>query len=478
MLCIIRRHMPGEIPTSKFELPTVFVILGVTGDLVKKKILRALYHLYRKNRLPKKFLVYGFSRREFDDQMLRNYLHEIMKNNNFKEPAKYDLFLNAFHYVKGDFLQIDAYSELAKTLGNVDGEWKICSNKLFYLAVPPSAYSSIITNLHNSGLTVPCSPEEGWTRVILEKPFGTDLKTAIDLDTQLGKLFKEEQIYRVDHYLAKETVKNILVFRFSNTFLTPAWNKKYIEKIEVKLLEKIDIAGRGAFYDKVGALRDVGQNHMLQLLGLFIMDNPNKFTAEDIKKKRSEALASLQIMKEEEVVVNTSRAQYEGYKSEKGVFDNSKTETWFRIEARSNLPDFEGVPLVLESGKSRECDKTEVVVTFRETPLCLYEIENEQKNTFHYHIRPDEKITMKFFAKKPGYKTEIAEHELGFDYKKAYSKDLFVDDYESLLFDIIHGDQTIFVSTKEILSEWRFIEPILKSWYENNKPEMKSYLKF
>ena len=251
--------MSGEIPSSKFELPTVFVILGVTGDLVKKKILRALYHLYHKNRLPKKFLVYGFSRRDFDDHMLKNYLLEIMKKNNFKEPEKYDFFLDAFHYVKGDFLQIDAYSKLAKTLGNIDGEWRICSNKLFYLAVPPSVYSSIITNLHDSGLTAPCSPEEGWTRVILEKPFGTDLKTAIDLDRQLGKLFKEEQIYRVDHYLAKETVKNILVFRFSNTFLTPAWNNKYIEKIEVKLLEKIDIAGRGAFYDRVGALRDVGK---------------------------------------------------------------------------------------------------------------------------------------------------------------------------------------------------------------------------
>jgi len=462
---------------SKFELPTIFVIFGVTGDLVKKKILKALYHLYRKKRLPQRFRIYGFSRRDYDDGKLRSYLREIMQTNSYKEPEYFDEFLQAFSYVKGDFNIKVAYDDLAKTLGRVDGEWSICSNKLFYLAVPPTSYSDIVTNLHESGLTKPCGPEEGWTRVILEKPFGTDLATALGLDRQLGDLFKEEQIYRVDHYLGKETVKNILVFRFSNSFLTPSWNKNYIEKIEVRLLEHLDVQSRGEFYDKVGALRDVGQNHMLQLLGLFIMDHPYKFIPEDIRNKRSEALASLHVMSESDVAKRTYRGQYKGYLQEKGVDPKSQTETYFRIEARSDLPDFDGVPLILESGKAQECEMIEVIVTFKETPLCLYDVEGEQKNTLHYHIRPDEKITMKFFAKKPGFSNETAEHELGFDYNKAYSKELFVDDYESLLFDIIRGDQTLFVSTQEIMSEWKFIEPIVKTWKEQNKPALFEYEK-
>ncbi len=469
--------MNANAVPSKFELPTIFVIFGVTGDLVKKKILKALYHLYRKKRLPERFRVYGFSRRDFDDAMLRSYLREIMVDQKYKEIEKFDEFLASFYYVKGDFNAKSAYDDLAKTLGRIDGEWRICSNKLFYLAVPPTSYSDIVTNLHSSGLTEPCSPEEGWTRVILEKPFGTDLTTALELDKQLGTLFKEEQIYRVDHYLGKETVKNILVFRFSNSFLTPSWNKNYIEKIEVRLLEHLDVQGRGDFYDKVGALRDVGQNHMLQLLGLFIMAHPYKFIPEDIKNKRSEALASLHIMDASEVGKQTFRGQYNGYLQEKGVHPNSQTETYFRIVARSDLPDFDGVPLILESGKALEHELIEVIVTFKETPLSLYGIEGEQKNTLHYHIRPDEKITMKFFAKKPGFSNETAEHELGFDYNEAYSKELFVDDYESLLFDIIRGDQTLFVSTQEILSEWQFIEPIIKTWRDQNTPELFEYEK-
>ncbi|KKQ38180.1 MAG: Glucose-6-phosphate 1-dehydrogenase [Candidatus Roizmanbacteria bacterium GW2011_GWA2_37_7] len=463
--------------SSKFELPTIFVILGVTGDLVKKKILKALYHLYRKKRLPERFRVYGFSRRDYDDVKLRSYLRDIMLDNDYQDPELFDEFLASFYYVQGDFHIRTAYKNLAKTLGRIDGEWSICSNKLFYLAVPPASYSDIVTNLHESGLTKPCSPQEGWTRVILEKPFGTDLQTARDLDQQLGQLFQEEQIYRVDHYLGKETVKNILVFRFSNLFLTPSWNKNYIEKIEIRLLEKIGVEGRGEFYDKIGALRDVGQNHMLQLLGLFIMDQPYKFIPEDIKNKRSEALASLHVMSEQEVIKQTMRGQYEGYTKEEGVDPQSKTETYFHITARSELPDFVGVPLILESGKTQKCEKIEVEVTFKETPLCLYDIEGDQKNTFHYHIKPDEKISMKFFAKKPGFDTEIAEHELGFDYRKAYEKNLFIDDYESLLFDIIKGDQTLFVSTEEILNEWRFIEPIVQTWREMDKPKLKIYEK-
>ncbi len=462
---------------SKFALPTIFVIFGVTGDLVRKKILKALYHLYRKKRLPERFRVYGFSRRDYDDERLRGYLKGIMEKGGYAQPELYDTFLSSFFYVGGDFFSPDAYNDLAQMLGLVDGEWNICSNKLFYLAVPPDAYSDIVTHLYGSGLTKPCSPEEGWTRVILEKPFGTDRKTAIELDRQLGELFKEEQIYRVDHYLAKETVKNILVFRFSNSFLTPAWNKDFIEKIEVRLLEKVSVRRRGNFYDKVGALRDVGQNHMLQLLGLFLMDPPKSLDPDEVKKKRSEALASLQIMKEDEVGKQTVRGQFEGYRDVKGVAPQSKTETYFKIKAFSNKKDFEGVPIYLESGKAQGCDLTEVVVTFKESPFCLYSVPGTQKNTLHYHLRPEEKISMNFLAKKPGFTYEVKQHSLGFNYHDAYTDEEFVDDYEALLYDIVRGDQTLFVSTKEIMSEWEFIEPIVTAWQKTRKPRLITYPK-
>ncbi len=461
---------------SKFTLPTIFIIFGITGDLVKKKILKALYHLYIKKYFPSKFRVYGFSRRDYSNENLRSYLLEIMNQARLPNPKQYEEFLSAFFYVQGDFYDSQAYKNLASMLGQVDGEWTVCSNKLFYLAVPPAAYADIIANLHSSGLTIPCSPEEGWTRVILEKPFGTDLLTAKNLDIQLGSLFKEEQIYRVDHYLAKETVRNILAFRFSNSFLAPAWNNNYIEKIELKLFEKGNVATRGDFYDKVGALRDVGQNHLLQLLGLFIMDQPREYSPEEIKKNRAEALESIEIMDADGVALNTVRGQYEGYLKEEGVDKNSEAETYFKIKAFSKKPNFQGVPLYIESGKAMSKSLTEVVVTFKHPASPLYNLTDAPKNVLHYQLSPEEKISMRFLAKKPGFDYNLEEHELGFNYREAYDTTAFVDDYEALLYDIIKGDQTLFVSTEEIIMQWKFIEHIVNNW-EKGKPSLFHYPK-
>lgn len=469
--------MTTDIKTSpKFTLPTIIVIFGITGDLVKKKILKSLYHLYIKKALPERFRVYGFSRREYDDTDIRKHLLDIMQQGKFPQPELYDKFLSAFFYVKGNFYEPEAYNTLAQILGQVDGKWSVCSNKLFYLAVPPATYETIFSHLAESGLTIPCSPEEGWTRVILEKPFGTDLQTAKNLDMQLGKLFKEKQIYRVDHYLAKETVRNIIAFRFSNVFLEPAWNNNYIEKIEVKLLEKTTVNERGDFYDKVGALRDVGQNHLLQLLALFIMDEPSHFTPEDIKKERARALDSLKVLSKEQIKTNTVRGQYEGYREEKGIEESSNTETYFKIKVASAKHDFRGVPLYIESGKAMKESMTEVIVTFKPSTSPFIDATDSTQNVLHYQIIPEEKITMCFLAKKPGFDFIVKEHELGFDYRKAYDQSLFVDDYEALLYDIIKGDQTLFVSTEEIISQWKFIEPIVKNW-ENGTPELIMYKK-
>src|SRR3989344_1196118 len=462
--------------SQKFILPTIFVLFGITGDLVQKKILRALYHLYLKNHLPQKFLIYGFARRAFTDEKIRTYLKNILIKQGL-DMQNSDKFLAAFHYVQGDFADLSAYTKLASILVRADGSWRVCSNKLFYLSVPPAAYKQIVNNLHASGLTIPRSPQEGWTRVILEKPFGTDLATAKQLDIQLGSLFKEEQIYRVDHYLAKETVRNILAFRFSNVFLEPAWNNKFIEKIEIKLLEKTGVSERGDFYDKVGALRDVGQNHLLQLLALFIMDEPMRFTPEATKKERADALSSLKIMSSDEVKKYTVRGQYLGYRSEKGVDPKSNTETHFKMKISSDKHDFRGVPLYIESGKCMEHDLIEVVITFKPSTSPFINVKRAPQNVLHYQLRPEEKIKMCFLAKKPGFEYIVKEHELGFDYHQAYDHKDFVDDCEALLFDIIKGDQTLFVSTQEIITQWEFIEPIIDTW-KQGVPKLNNYKSF
>lgn len=448
--------------SKKFELPTVFVIFGITGDLFRTKMLRSLYALHRKDLLPKKFQIYGFSRRKYDDEKIKSYVKEIMEKGEYLEPEKYNSFLSSFHYVSGTFDDKSSYKKLAEVLGRVDDYWRICSNKLFYLAVPPQHYRDIIDNVHDSGLTIPCSPEEGWTRVILEKPFGTDLQNAKELDTRLGELFKEEQIYRVDHYLAKETVRNILAFKFSNSFFTN-WNRHTIEKIEVRMFEESTLSRRGDFFDKVGSLRDVGQNHLLQLLALFTMDNPGALTPENIRHQRANSLRRLRKFTPEDISQFTVRAQYEGYTSEKGVDPNSKTETYFKIKAFSSTEEFQNVPLYLESGKAQK-NLTEVKITFKHKLPCLCPINGHRKNVLRYILDPHEKILASFLVKKPGYEFEVEEHNFEFDYRKAFSKSNFILDYEQLLIDIIKGDQTLFVTTEEIFSEWEFVEPILEGW--------------
>ncbi len=460
-----------ENKQPKFELPTIFVIFGITGDLFRNKMLKSLYALHVKGLLPKKFQIYGFSRRNYNDDTLKKYVKEIMEKGKYDEPEVYEKFLSAFHYVSGNFDTKDSYKNLASVLGRVDDYWSICSNKLFYLAVPPQYYREIIDNLHTSGLTIPCSPEEGWTRVILEKPFGTDLENAKDLDSRLGELFKEEQIYRVDHYLAKETVRNILAFRFSNTFFTN-WTRHNIEKIEVKVFEETTVSKRGDFYDKVGALRDVGQNHMLQLLALFTMDNPGTLSPENVRRKRAKALKQLRKFSFDEVPLFTERGQYEGYTSEKGVDLKSQTETYFKIKAFSNSPDFRNIPFYLESGKGME-DLTEVKITFKHTTPCLCPPNDHRKNILRYIIDPQEKILASFLVKQPGYSFEVEEQNFEFDYRKAYKNSKFIQDYEQLLMDIIRGDQTLFVTTEEITNEWEFVKPIIESW--GNKSKLKRY---
>ncbi len=472
--------------SSEKNIPTILVVLGATGDLMAKKIVPALFSLHEKKELPDKFKLVGVSRRDWTDEDLKDHVRAILK---VKAPhasrASVDSFLKLAIYHKVTFDKLEDHVTLNEKLKEIDGAWGICTNKLFYLSVPPQFYETIFENLHASHLTDGCSPEEGWTRVVVEKPFGKDEKTAKALDAKLAKLFKEIQIYRVDHYLAKETFQNIVAFRFFNNLFEDNWGNDLIEKIHIREFENIGVEDRGAFYDNVGALRDVGQNHLLQMLALTTMDQPVDLSANAVRAARAAILETLEPPREREVGQATFRAQYEGYRSVKGVAPDSETETYFRIRGSLSHPRWQGVPIVMEAGKrlvdpKEKKEITEIEVIFRHPRQCLCAAftgshgekppGGHYKNSLIFHQDPKEGITIRFWSKKPGFKMELEERIFEFDLRKTERKSQYTEEYEKLLLDCIAGDQTLFVSSKEISAMWRFIDPIIKAWQKSAVP--------
>lgn len=453
------------------NIPTVFIIFGATGDLMAKKITPALFQLYKDKKLPGMFKIIGFSRRNFPEAEFKNHVRQILENQKNKKAKKeeIDSFLNFFVYQQGDFDKVDSYNILAEYLGRIDGEWKACSNKLFYLAVPPKNYKSIFEHLKSSGLTLPCSPEEGWTRVIVEKPFGKNAESAEALDMLLGKLFKEEQIYRIDHYLGKDMLQNILSFRFNNDLFEDSWDASHIEKIEIKFLENVGTEGREVFYEGVGALRDVGQNHMLQMLAFVTMDQPKSYTADDVRKKRSEILRNLVPLSQEQIAKYTVRAQYDGYTKSDEIPNESTTETYFKVVAGLSSSRWKGVPIVLEAGKKLE-QRKEIIVTFRHRQPCLCPDGIHYKNKILFTLEPKEGITVEFWSKKPGLDFAMEKQKLSFLFRDQRKRVQYIEEYERLLLDCISGNQILFVSTDEVQAMWKFIDPIITMWEKNAVP--------
>jgi glucose-6-phosphate 1-dehydrogenase len=367
---------------------------------------------------------------------------------------------------------------LAKDLGRIDDAWMTCANKLYYLAVPPNYYKKILMNLEKSGLTEPCSPEEGWTRVIVEKPFGKDLKNANELDSLLGRLFKEEQIYRIDHYLGKEMLLNILAFRFSNNIFEQSWNNKYIDSIAIKLLETAGVEDRGAFYDGVGTLRDVGQNHLVQMLALVTMENPGSFVSGTIRKKREDLLQTLVNPNLEDIKASTFRAQYTGYDKIEGVEKGSKTETYFKAKMYLDHPRWEGIPITLEAGKGMGEQVKEIVVRFKHPSPCLCPPggPHDYHNKVIFAVEPKEEITFRLWSKKPGYKLAVEKRSFNLPYREKSKTSQYTEEYEKLLLDIFMGDQTLFVSTSEMQAMWKFTDPIVSAW-QNGAVPLEKYSK-
>jgi len=434
--------------------PTIFIIFGVTGDLAQSKLLPALLGLYVKKQLPMKFSIVGFSRRHLGREDFRAFVRENMdieSGQYHEEEIKH--FLDHIIYQEGTFESDESYAALATRLKSIDNTFHQCSNKIFHLAVPPHFYEIILDHLAESGLTIPCGGDLGWTRVLIEKPFGSDIATAKKLDKKLADLFTEEQIFRIDHYLAKEALQNILTFRFANALFEPIWNGTYIDKVHIKLLEKEGIEGRGEFYDSIGALKDVGQNHILQILAIIAMKRPRSFTATDIRAERAKVLRALKGLSNKDVLKFGCRGQHEGYIGEHGVNSVSQTETYFRLETHITDKRWKGVPFYLESGKCMAETKSEIDIYFKNT-------HSADQNVLTFRIQPDEGIKIRFWVKTPGFSMNVEPKVLKFKYADSPSIAILPDAYERVLYDAIVGDQTLFTSTEEVIAAWKFITPI------------------
>ena len=447
--------------------PTTLVIFGATGDLADKKLIPAIFDLYNQNVLPADFRIVGFSRKDLKDNDYREFIKKSLeKAGKDTSTRNCHTFLQRSFYTKGDITSLDTYKSLAKYLNDLDKESSVCTNKLFYLAVPPTLYETIFSLLSQSGMAIPCANVPGenrevWTRVLVEKPFGSNIEEARKLDLLLGELFNEKQIFRIDHYVAKETMQNILMFRFANAIFESVWNNEYIEKVELKIHEKFGIEDRVVFYDGVGALRDVGQNHLLQMLALIAMEDPKDLTPEAIHKARIEVLKMVTPFKDNDNFAY--RGQYEGYTDADGVDNESQTETYFKLKMGVKNKRWKGVPFYLEAGKALKDTKTEIVITFKEIESCVCPShqKRDHANKITFELKPEDKITICFWAKKPGLGLELEERDLTFKYD---SKERLPDAYERVLHDAIKGDQTLFTSTEEVIRQWNIITPICHDW--------------
>ena len=480
-------------PTTTYATPTlpkadscILVIFGATGDLTRRKLIPALYDLACVGCMSPHFDIVGVGRKPLSDDEFRNSLEEVAAQSkdarNFTSEGWRD-FAKRIRYFAGDTDRPETYLQLARYLAGMRG--KECSpNLLFYLATPSSLFGEIIKGLAAAELNL---NEKGWTRIVVEKPFGHDLASARELNAALLSVFDEEAVYRIDHYLGKETVQNILVFRFGNLLFEPIWNRNYIDYVEITAAETLGVEQRAGFYEETGALRDMVANHMLQLLSLTAMEPPLAFDASSVRGKKVEVLSAIRPMSVEEVAERTVRGQYgpgqidgkgvPGYREEPGVASNSKTETFASVQFFIENWRWAGVPFFVRTGKRLSRNLTEIAVHFKRTPQTLFtqESDNEvERNVIAFRIQPNEGISVDFAAKRPGTEMRTANVQLNFRYREAFGTKSPVA-YETLLLDAMRGDATLFTRRDEAEAEWRLITPIEQAWAELPAPKFPNY---
>lgn len=440
--------------------PFILVIFGATGDLSQNKLLPGLLSLYNKDLLPENFFVVGFSRRELDDHNFRDYFHNLVGKKGWEKFSKH-LF-----YSQGDFEKTDGYKKLSIKLKEIDDEIGACVSRFFYLATPPENYETILDNLIKTKLAEGCGHKTAqFTRFIIEKPFGKNLEHAKNLDKRLGEVFDEKQIFRVDHYLAKETVQNMLAFRFANGIFEPVWNKNFIDHIQITWGEEEGISKRIKFFEGVGMLRDVAQNHLMQLISAVAMDQPTSFSKEGLRDARASVVKNIRLIKPSEVSKFVVRAQHQGHKEEKGISPKSTTETYVAMKLFVDTPRFQGVPIYVRAGKNMAENIVEVSVVFIQTCHLLFKEYGcpEIGNVLTFRIQPDEGIKLRIIAKRPGHKLDLDTVNMRFTYREDFGTS-GLEAYEKILLDIFAGDQMLFNRSDELESSWKLITNILKGW--------------
>lgn len=461
--------------------PCVMVIFGATGDLTHRKLLPALYNLALEHPLPAGFSVVAFARRPYSDDEFRQIALDSINEYSRQKPVNpqvWESFASGIHYLQSNFNDPAGYDKLNTLLNTLDQERGTSGNRIFYLSTPPSQYPDIIQRLGAAGLN---RNRKGWTRIIIEKPFGHDLPSANELNRQVGKVFREEQIYRIDHYLGKETVQNILVFRLANGIFEPIWNRRYVDHVQITVAENIGIEGRANYYEESGAIRDMIQNHMLQLLTLITMEPPIAFEANAVRDEKVKVLHALQPFTDRTVATNTIRAQYgpgyvgghqvPGYLEEKGVSSTSITETYVALKLFIDNWRWAGVPFYLRTGKHLPKRVSEVAIHFKQAPLMLFQRSDAggqvEPNVLTLRIQPDEGISLKFGAKVPGTDLQIRSVNMDFFYGSSFVRQQ-PEAYERLLLDCMLGDSTLFTRRDEVEAAWTFVQGILDGW--KNEP--------
>ena len=468
--------------------PNTLVIFGATGDLTQRKLIPALYNLALEGLLPGEFSAVGFARRPKDHHHFRSELKKAVAKHSRTQPLQtpvWDGFASRLYYCQSQFGDPVGYQDLATRLEKIESKTG-SRNRLYYLATPPSYYAEITQRLGEAGLA---RSDGGWTRIIVEKPFGHDLASAVELNRTLNGVFDEDQIYRIDHYLGKETVQNILVFRFANGIFEPIWNRRYIDHVEITVAESISIEGRGAYYEQAGVLRDIIQNHAMQLLSLAAMEPPATFEPNAVRDEKVKVLRAVRPIRPEEAGEFTVRGQYQagvtsgrsviGYREEKGVAPDSTTETYLALKLFVDNWRWAGVPFYIRSGKRLPKRMTEIAIVFRQPPLALFPTTDGSRlepNVLSMTIQPDEGISLKFGSKVPGPQADLRSRPVEMDFRYGTSFGFAAPDaYERLLLDAMLGDATLFTRRDEVEAAWAFVTPIIEGWARSEPPRLPSY---
>jgi len=492
---VSERHN-GAPPVMRAEEPMTVVIFGASGDLAKRKLIPALYHLYEAGVLPERFAIVGTSRTPMSDDAYRDAMVEALRERTGAAIDRQHPLVQALHYQAGAGDDPQAMGALKARVEQIEQERQLPANRLFYLSVAPTLFPRIVAALAGVALIRPPAAE-GWSRVIIEKPFGHDLASAIALTADIRAVLDETQIYRIDHYLGKETVQNILSFRFGNAIFEPLFNHRYVDSVQITVAETLGMEGnRGAYYDGAGVLRDMVQNHMMQLLCLIAMEPPAAIEARAVRDEKVKVLRALLPLTPEEVAASTVRGQYgvgeckgdiiAGYRQERGVDPQSSTETYAAVRARIETWRWAGVPFLLRSGKRLAAQVSEIAVRFKRPPMLLFSEIAEREglappqprsNWLVLRIQPDEGISLSFASKRPGMMMQLDEVTMDFLYDRAFTE-RSPEAYERLLLDALRGDASLFTRSDEVEYAWRFITSILDGWAAQPPPHFPNYYPF